>query len=151
MLKFNPQPKPEKEPKKANKPLKRTPLKRSQKPLKKTPLKKVALEKKPKQPSGEYELFLKIYAEQKGKCEITHRQIPFDVWSFMHVLSKKAYPSFRLKRENIMMVDRKIHELYDNSSQEKLLESFPKAIVVYERKEQLKQEYYLGNGRKNKS
>lgn len=142
MLKFNPQPKPEKTPKKEKKPLKRTPLKRSQKPLKRTPLKKVALVKKAKSPSGEYELFLKIYAEQKGKCEITGKQIPFDVWSFMHVLSKKAYPSFRLKRENIMMVDRKIHELYDNSSQEKLLEAFPQAIVVYERKQQLKQEYY---------
>ncbi len=141
-MRFNPQPKPEPKEKKAKKPLKRTPLKRSQKPLKRTPLKRVALEKKPKKASGELELFLKIYSEEKGRCEITKKQIPFNVWSFMHVLSKKAYPMFRLKRENIMMVDKKIHELYDNSSKEKLLESFPMATIVYERKEQLKQEYY---------
>ena len=146
---FNPQPKPEPKEKKTQKPLKRTPLKRSQTALKRTPLKKsvtllkrTAIKQKPKKASGEFELFLKIYADQKGICEITHRQIEFDVWCFMHILGKKAYPKFRLKRENIMMVDKRIHDLYDNSSKDKLLDAFPQAEIIYENKDKLKQEYY---------
>lgn len=35
-----------------------------------------------------------------------------------------------------------IHDLYDNSSKEKLLAKYPKAIIIYERKDKLRYQYY---------
>ena len=116
--------------------------KKKRKPLKRTPLKRVAIKKKPRKVTGEYSLFMKIYVERKGICEITGLEIPFDVNSFMHILSKGAYPKFRLKKDNIMLVNKKIHSLYDNEGSERLLKKFPQAIVIYQKKELLKKEYY---------
>ena len=107
------------------------------------PSKKTSI-KTNRKPSGELKLFLEIYSERKGICEITGKQLPFDVNSFAHVLSKGAYPSLRLDPDNICFCDKEIHHLYDNSSREKLLEKFPEAIVIYERKEALRYKYYNG-------
>lgn len=92
--------------------------------------------------TGELQLFLKIYADRKGICEITGKQIPFNVGSFAHILGKGAYPSSRLLEDNIIMVYKEIHDLYDNQGKDKLLAKYPKAIIIYERKEQLKHKYY---------
>lgn len=95
-----------------------------------------------RKPTGEYQLFLKLYAIRNGRCEITNEQIPFNVSSFAHILSKGAYPRYRLNPDNIIMVKTRIHELYDNSSKEKLLNEFPAAIVIYDKKNKLKYQYY---------
>jgi hypothetical protein len=92
--------------------------------------------------TGEYELFLKIYAEKKGLCEITGKQIPFNVSNFAHILSKGAYPGFRLNPENILHVTPEIHGLYDNSDKETLLGRYPNAGVFYQLKDKLRHEYY---------
>lgn len=92
--------------------------------------------------TGEYALFLKIYSERKGLCEVTGEQIPFDIGSMAHILSKGAYPSYRLNPNNLIMVKKEIHDLYDNSSKEKLLAKYPKAIIIYERKDKLRYQYY---------
>lgn len=124
---------------------KRSPIGRSQsssenrKPLKKAVIKPV---RKKYKPTGELALFLKIYAERKGLCEITGEAIPFDVGSFAHILGKGAYPSLRLDESNILMVKKDIHDLYDNQGKEKLLAKYPAAILIYEKKEQLKHKYY---------
>lgn len=136
-------------PKKARKFLKRTPLKRGKVYLKRTAIGRTVIKKKPRKPTGELPLFIKIYVELGGICQVTKKWIPFDVWSFMHILSKGAYESLRLKKKNILMVDKRIHDLYDNSSKEKLLKEFPEAIIIYELKQKLKQEYYknIKNGK----
>lgn len=95
-----------------------------------------------RKPTGEYKLFLEIYAERKGICQITGKQLQFDIWSFLHILSKGAYSSLRLCEENILLVDRDIHDLYDHSSKEKLLEKYPAAIMIYELKDKLRYKYY---------
>lgn len=100
------------------------------------------IKQKPRKPTGEYKLFLSIYAQRNGKCEVTGELIPFDVSSFAHILSKGAYPRYRLNPDNIIMVKPDIHSLYDNSSQEKLLSKYPNAIIIYDRKAQLKYQYY---------
>lgn len=112
------------------------------------PKEKKGLKQKPKAPTGELELFKKIYEKRKGLCGITKEWIPFHVESFMHILSKGSAPSFRLEEYNILMVQREIHRLYDNSSKEKLLEKYPKAAIIYEIKEMLKERY--DNYAKNK-
>ena len=59
----------------------------------------------------------------------------------MHVLGKKAFPSFRLKEFNILLVQREIHNLYDNDDKEHLIAAFPKAAVIYDLKEMLEEAY----------
>lgn len=92
--------------------------------------------------TGEYQLFLSIYAERKGICEITGKSLKFDVGCFAHILSKGAYPSYRLNPDNIIMMDKEIHDLYDNRSKEKLLDKFPEAQIIYDKKDKLRYLYY---------
>lgn len=105
-------------------------------------IRKSSIKSKPRKPTGELQLFMIIYAECKGVCQITKKQIPFDVSSFMHILSKGSYPSLRLERTNILMVDKRIHDLYDNQGKEKLLRQFPEASIIYELKDELRSKYY---------
>lgn len=97
---------------------------------------------KPRKPTGELQLFLKIFADCKGICQITKKQIPFDISSFMHILGKGSYPSLRLERSNIIFCDKRIHDLYDNQGKEKLLRQFPEASIIYQLKDELRSKYY---------
>lgn len=99
--------------------------------------------RKKKKATGELKLFQEIFDQRGGRCEITGEELAFNVWCFMHILSKGAYPSYRLKPENIMLVRPDIHQLYDCSDKYTLIKLFPRAEVIYERKEALKREYYL--------
>ena len=122
---FNPDPKSEKKPKKPYAGIKRSSIK-----------------KKFPKPTGEKALNDKIYVERGGVCGITGLPVPNKPINFLHVLSKGAFPKFRLKRYNVLLVVERIHDLYDNSSKEKLLAEFPKAIRIYQLKEILKEAYH---------
>ncbi len=104
-------------------------------------LKRSSIKQKMRTPTGELELFKKIYDKRKGLCGITKEWVPFHVECFMHVLGKGAYPSFRLQELNILLVQREIHRLYDNDSKEKLITAFPAAAIIYELKEMMKEAY----------
>ena len=103
---------------------------------------KTGLKQKAKEPTGELKFFKEIFIERNGLCEITGAKIEFHPISFMHMLSKGAYPKFRLKKENVMMVIPNIHHVYDNGNREYLLHLYPKAKIIYDKKEALKIEYY---------
>jgi hypothetical protein len=103
---------------------------------------KKGLTQKERKPTGELAMFKEIYLERGGKCEITGKEIEFHPIHFLHILSKGAYPRFRLKKENIIMAIEDIHLGYDNGSKEYLLSVFPKAIVIYNKKDELRIEYY---------
>jgi len=108
--------------------------------------KKSTLKSKPYKATGEKELFESIYESRNKRCEVTGQYIgAFDVWCFAHLLSKKAYPSYRLNPANIILCLREIHLLYDNSSREKLLEAYPQAIIMFEKKDALRYSYYNGD------
>jgi len=92
--------------------------------------------------TGELKLFKEIYEQRNECCEITGQWIPFNVNNFAHILGKGAYPSFRLLPENILMVQPRIHHLYDNVGREKLLAEFPEATIIYELKDKLRRQYY---------
>lgn len=104
-----------------------------------------SIKQKKRAPTGEYALFLSIYSERKGICEITGEQIKFDVNNFAHILSKGAYGKYRLNPFNITHIKPEIHHLYDNSDKETLLKYYPEAQIIYDRKERLKQQYYQEN------
>ena len=55
------------------------------------------LRNKPRESTGELELFRKIYEKRGRKCGITKQPLVFHVECFMHVLSKGSHPSFRLE------------------------------------------------------
>lgn len=93
--------------------------------------------KKPK-PTGEFKLFMQIFAETKGVCRITGKQLKFDVSNFAHVLSKGSFAKYRLYKPNIIQMDPSIHHLYDSSSEEILLAKFPKAQLILDVKKTLK-------------
>lgn len=68
-----------------------------------------------KKASGQLVVFLKIWNERPHVCQVTGDPIPyFDIWGFMHLLGKKAYPRFILYEKNILLVKRSIHIKYDD-------------------------------------
>lgn len=101
------------------------------------------LKKGKSEPTGELALFKQIFIERKGKCQITGEKIEFHPISFMHILSKGAYPRYRLNKDNIYMVIPDIHLAYDSGSREYLLSLWPKAKIIYELKDELKTAYHL--------
>lgn len=111
----------------------------------------ISLSRKPKsgksrgsrpKPTGELELFKQIYEQRGKRCEITDELLQFSVSCFAHILSKGAYPSLRLNPENIIMVKSEIHTLYDCRGKKELLESYPEASIIYEKKDVLRSAYY---------
>ena len=103
---------------------------------------KKGLKQKLKEPSGELVLFKQIFQDCKGKSMITGKELEFHPNNFAHILSKGAYPRFRLLKKNIIFCEYEIHDLYDNSSREHLLSVYPKAKLFYELKDELRTEYY---------
>jgi hypothetical protein len=107
-----------------------------------TSIAKSSIKTNPRKATGELKLFMKIYAEKNGICDITKEFIPFNVSNFIHILSKGAYNKFRLYEKNIIHAKPRIHHLYDCSDKESLLKEFPEAEIIYTKKEALKKEYY---------
>jgi len=105
------------------------------------PKEKKAL-KKGRKTTGEIVLFRQIYTERRGKCEITGAKLEFHPIHFLHILAKGPYPKFRLRKDNIIMAITEIHHLYDGGSREYLLSMYPKAAIIYDKKDRLKMEYY---------
>lgn len=93
-------------------------------------------------PTGELELFKRLYEERNQTCQLTGKWIAFDVNCFAHILGKGSHGKFRLNPDNILMVDKRIHQLYDHEGRDKLLAEFPEAEVIYELKEKLRWKYY---------
>jgi hypothetical protein len=109
----------------------------------KSRMQRSSIKQKVREPTGELELFKRIFKKRGGKCCITDEVLQFHVECFAHVLSKGAFPSFRLEEYNIVLVQRKIHRMYDNGSKEDLLAEFPRAAILYELKDALKEKYQL--------
>jgi len=65
-------------------------------------------------PTGELVLFQAIWQSRPHICQVSGEPIKeFNVYCFMHVLSKKAYPKYRLFDKNILLVTPDIHREYD--------------------------------------
>jgi hypothetical protein len=56
-------------------------------------------------------MFEEIWEERPHFCEVTGKPIDFfSSWCFHHVLTKKAYPSFHLYKNNILMCLPEVHQ-----------------------------------------
>lgn len=81
------------------------------------------------------ELFIKIWNEREHVSEISgmplyHQGHSLWHWQFAHILSKGAYPRYKMSEENIMLMLPSEHEKQ---------ETFDK---FQERKQELKEKYY---------
>lgn len=81
------------------------------------------------------DMYLEVWEERPHYSEISGEPLlginnPKWLWQFAHVLGKGAFPSFKFRKENIMLMLPEEHEKQ---------ETFPKFM---ERKEELKSQYF---------
>jgi hypothetical protein len=92
---------------------------------------------KPRKVTGELKMFQEIASERPEVCEVCQNKISFAPHSFAHVLSKGAYPGFRLYKKNIAVMCFDCHHQYDCGDK-----NVPKFKWVNELAQELKEEYY---------
>ncbi len=108
-----------------------------------TTLRRQAMKRKRKV-TGEMELFKEMAKERPHICFVTGTPIlRLTHWNFMHVLSKQAFPRFRLKKENVVLGQQWVHDVYDKGDRSKL-EKYPGYQKLIELHDELKREYYQG-------
>ena len=90
-------------------------------------------------PTGERALFLEIWNERPHKSEVTGKPIlRFDVKCFSHLLSKGAYPEYRLFKPNIVLKTVQEHIDWHNLGREDLLKKTDKWQKIFDVQDQLK-------------
>ena len=97
--------------------------KQKDKPLK--PLKSTPIKVNPRKKTGEWEMFMEIWAERTHYC--VNRSCgkflgeePKAIY-FSHRKSKGAYPSLRLEKSNIDLLCTECHYQYDHGSRSKII------------------------------
>lgn len=93
-----------------------------------------------KKATGELELFKEIYEERGPYSQISKQWVGPDIRAFSHILSKKSYPAFRLKKENIIIKTPEEHHLWE--TQRHKLKDKPEWKFIFELEKELKKEYY---------
>lgn len=94
-----------------------------------------------KEATGELALFKTLLEVRGNKSQISGESlIGFDIRWFSHILSKGAYPSFRLFDRNIVLKTAREHELWE--TQKHKLKELPEWEWVFEREQELKELYY---------
>ena len=116
------------------------------------PKQKTSFKDKVKKPvvkaTGELALFQTIWATRPHKCSVCDANIPeFDTWVFSHVLSKGAFPRFRLYDKNIVIKCRDHHRQYETTSNKDLAKIGGNWLPIIDLHDSLVQEYYNKNGR----
>lgn len=94
-----------------------------------------------KVPKGELQLFIQIWNERPHISEVSGKRLgEFNVCFFSHILTKGAYPGFRLTPENIVLKTCEEHQDWEFRAH--TLRDKPEWNWIFEKKEKLKQEYY---------
>jgi hypothetical protein len=95
-------------------------------------------------PTGELILFQSIWASRPHVCTICDKKLhEFNVGFFSHVLSKAAFPRFRLLDRNIVIKCLDCHSLYGTKTNEYLLKLNPSRwSAIIQKHDELLQEYY---------
>jgi hypothetical protein len=92
--------------------------------------------------TGELALFKEIWSERKHVSEISGKSIPvFDPKSFHHILTKGAFPSARLDKENIVIVTRGEHNALHSYTWQQLIDIDINFDIVYQKYLNLKSKY----------
>lgn len=107
-----------------------------------TPIARTPIKKKFRKPTGELALFQIIWEERPHISEISGQSLgEFNIRYFSHILTKGAYPSYRLNPENIKMVTPDEHDTWEFGDRA-VLRTLPKWDWVFERADRLKYLYY---------
>lgn len=124
---FTPAPKPSPTPKKVYKGLKRT-----------------AIKKKPVVNTEQLDTMIEVFYERGAICEITGEYLgEFDPFCVHHLVNKNSYKRFKCYKPNMIVIHPDIHYSYHNNDREYVLSMWPKAIVLYDRAEEMRIEYNL--------
>lgn len=105
-----------------------------------TPKRKTTIIRRRKKPTGELDAFKSIYEERGPYSQISGQYINFDIRCFSHVLTKGAYPAFRLYKKNIILKTPEEHHRWE--TQRHKLKELPEWKWFFELEQELKQEYY---------
>ena len=89
--------------------------------------KNVAPVRKKRKPSGEGDLFNKIWTSREHMSELSGRTLPpkgnpYWVNCFAHLLPKGTYPELKFKFENVMLLHPEEHRLYDFGTSDQRIE-----------------------------
>jgi len=108
---------------------------------------KDAAAKKPpsnrKKPTGELVFFKALWAFRKHVSFVSGKEIKkFDVNCMSHVLSKGAYPSYRLYDKNLIFLTKEEHHAWHQLGREQLLAQDPNWQKVFDLYEGLKAKYH---------
>ena len=110
---------------------------RTDKKLKELNSKPLSKPKRPKS-SGELEVFKMIWSERSHKCQCCGVTLSsFSPINFSHILSKGAYPRFKLLKENIKLVCSNCHQEWEFSDRKD-----SKFDWVKEKYDKLRYKYY---------
>lgn len=94
-----------------------------------------------RKPTGELALFEALLAARGRKSEISGVMLNgFDVRWFSHILTKAAYPKYRLYDKNIVIKTADEHIMWE--TQKHKLKDLPEWDWVFEREQELKQSYH---------
>jgi hypothetical protein len=93
--------------------------------------------------TGEKKMFLEIWEEREHKCVLCDKFLGWEpnIFYFSHILTKGAYPKFRLNKDNIMLNCMDCHIVWDNGDASKLKNH----KEWKEKKEELKSQYYAAD------
>jgi hypothetical protein len=107
-------------------------------------LKRTALNKKPKGNTDQLDTMIEVFNERGATCEITGEYLgEFDPFCVHHLLNKNNYKRFRCYKPNMIVIHPDIHYAYHSNDREYVLSMWPKAIVLYDRAEELRIEYNM--------
>lgn len=92
--------------------------------------------------TDQVDLMKHVFTERGGICEITGDDLgEFHPFKVHHLISKKTYTRFKLEKFNLIVIDPDIHYAYHNNSREYVLSMWSKAIILYDKAEELRIEY----------
>ena len=114
--------------------------------------------KKKRSPTGELNLFKEIWKERPHQSELSGKRLfvyqdpdtkELDIGQFVlffaHILSKKMYSKFRLRKDNIFLLTPKEHHLLDQGTEEQrkeyALQNNCDWNIIYKKSDELKQLY----------
>lgn len=90
--------------------------------------------------TGEFQMFKEIWNERPHVSELSGTKLPvFDTHSFHHLLTKQAYPEYRLVKENIVLLTRAEHRAVHDYSWQQLIEKDSRWETIYNRYLAMKQ------------
>lgn len=91
--------------------------------------------------TGELQLFKEIWNERPHYSQVSGKRLNgFNVGYFSHILTKAAYPSYRLDKQNIVLKTLEEHHLWE--TQRHKLTELPEWKWVFELEETLIRKYY---------